>query len=182
MQFYSNKRFYLMTSEMSLVTDQSINIFLFQCPLTFSETLSLPDNASSRFSATVPMCWSDEACSNLCKTAISSDPTINWKQTFYYHEDGLVLFMVFNATFNNIPVISWQSVLLVEEYTSPWTGFKLTTLVVVGTDCTGSCKSNYHMIIMKKYCTILDSFSFFSFFQTKLMHFNSNWHKSNYSF
>jgi hypothetical protein len=23
--------------------------------------------------------------------------------------------MVFNATFNNIPVISWQSVLLVEE-------------------------------------------------------------------
>ena len=98
-----------MTSEMSLVTDQSINIFLFQCPLTFSETLSLPDNASSRFSATVPMCWSDEACSNLCKTAISSDPTINWKQTFYYHEDGLVLFMMFNATFNNIPVISWQS-------------------------------------------------------------------------
>jgi hypothetical protein len=28
---------------------------------------------------------------------------------------GLVWFMVFNATFNNIPVISWQSVLLVEE-------------------------------------------------------------------
>jgi hypothetical protein len=26
----------------------------------------------------------------------------------------------------------------------PWTGFKLTTLVVIGTDCTGSCKSNYH--------------------------------------
>jgi hypothetical protein len=25
-------------------------------------------------------------------------------------------------------------------------GFKLTTLVVVGTDCIGSCKSNYHMI------------------------------------
>ena len=28
---------------------------------------------------------------------------------------GLVRFMVFNATFNNISVISWQSVLLVEE-------------------------------------------------------------------
>jgi hypothetical protein len=27
----------------------------------------------------------------------------------------LVWFMVFNATFNNISVISWQSVLLVEE-------------------------------------------------------------------
>jgi len=25
-------------------------------------------------------------------------------------------------------------------------GFKLTTLVVIGTDCTGSCKSNYHII------------------------------------
>ena len=26
-------------------------------------------------------------------------------------------------------------------------GFELTTLVVIGTDCTGSCKSNYHMIM-----------------------------------
>ena len=25
-------------------------------------------------------------------------------------------------------------------------GFELTTIVVIGTDCTGSCKSNYHMI------------------------------------
>ena len=25
-------------------------------------------------------------------------------------------------------------------------GFELTTLVVIGTDCTGSCISNYHMI------------------------------------
>jgi hypothetical protein len=25
-------------------------------------------------------------------------------------------------------------------------GFELTTLVVIGTDCTGSCKSNYHKI------------------------------------
>jgi hypothetical protein len=27
------------------------------------------------------------------------------------------------------------------------TGFQLTTLVVIGTDCIGSCKSNYHMIM-----------------------------------
>jgi hypothetical protein len=26
--------------------------------------------------------------------------------------------------------------------------FELTTLVVIGTDCTGSCKSNYHTITM----------------------------------
>jgi hypothetical protein len=77
----------------------------------------------------------------------------------------------FNTTFNNISVISWQSVLLVEEtwvhekktdlsqvtdtlyhimlywgYLA-WAGFKLTTLVVIGTDCIGSCKSNYHTIM-----------------------------------
>ena len=29
------------------------------------------------------------------------------------------------------------------------TGLELTTLVVIGTDCTGSCKSNYHSITTK---------------------------------
>ena len=32
------------------------------------------------------------------------------------------------------------------EYTFLWTGFELTTLVTIGTDYTGSCKSNYHTI------------------------------------
>jgi hypothetical protein len=41
---------------------------------------------------------------------------------------GLVWFMVFNATFNNISVISWRSVLLMEET-------ELTTLMVIGKDC-----------------------------------------------
>ena len=76
--------------------------------------------------------------------------------------------MVFNATINNISVISWGSVLLVEEtgvprenhrpveitdkhyhimlYTSLWWWFELTASVVKGTDCIGSCKSNYHTI------------------------------------
>ena len=31
-------------------------------------------------------------------------------------------------------------------YTSPWSRFELTTSVVIGTDCIGSYKSNYHMI------------------------------------
>jgi hypothetical protein len=77
--------------------------------------------------------------------------------------------MVLNTTFNNISVISWRSVLLVEETVYPEKttdlsqvtdilshnvvsstprheqDFELTTLVVMGTDCTGSCKSNYHM-------------------------------------
>ena len=33
------------------------------------------------------------------------------------------------------------------EYTSPWTEFELTTLVVIGTDCIDCGESNYHMIM-----------------------------------
>jgi hypothetical protein len=82
-------------------------------------------------------------------------------------ESGMGWFMVFNATFNNISDISWGSVLLVKETGIPgenhqpveshWQTLshnvvsstpchELITLVVIGTDCTGSCKSNYHMI------------------------------------
>jgi hypothetical protein len=76
--------------------------------------------------------------------------------------------VVFNATFNNISVTSWRSVSLVEEIGVPsettnlphvtyklynimfyrvhlaWAGFELTKLVLVGTDCIGSCNSHYH--------------------------------------
>jgi hypothetical protein len=31
-------------------------------------------------------------------------------------------------------------------YTSPWSRFELTISVVIGTDCIGNCKSNYHTI------------------------------------
>ena len=44
------------------------------------------------------------------------------------------------------------------EYTSPWTGFELTTLVVIGTNCISSYKSNYHMITTTTSPTLLNDF------------------------
>jgi hypothetical protein len=71
-----------------------------------------------------------------------------------------VCLMVFNATFNNISALSWRSVLLVEETAGPGENHRPAashyilyhnnvvhlTLMVIGTDCIGSCKSNYHTI------------------------------------
>ena len=62
--------------------------------------------------------------------------------------------MVFNDTFNNIPVIvSRRSVLSVEEtgekhlsVAETLSHYVVSSTVVMGTDCTGSCKSNYHTI------------------------------------
>jgi len=82
----------------------------------------------------------------------------------------IVRVMVFYATFNNISVLSWRSVLLVEETGVPGenhrpaqvtdtfyqimlyrmhidlAGFELTMLVVIGTDCIDNYKFNYHTI------------------------------------
>ena len=88
----------------------------------------------------------------------------------FVHVCLFIYLMVFHATFNNISVILWQLVSLVEEtgvpgenhrsFTSHWqlyhimfieynslrAGGKLTTLMVIGTDCIGSYKSYYHVI------------------------------------
>jgi hypothetical protein len=69
--------------------------------------------------------------------------------------------MVFNVTFNNISAISWRSVLLVEETGGPGENHRPVAshwqtlshnvvhlaLIEIGTDCIGSCKSNYHAIM-----------------------------------
>ena len=85
---------------------------------------------------------------------------------FFWGEEGI---MVLNATFKNISVISWRSVLLVEEirlrqkttdlpqvtdklchimlYRAHlvWAGFELTTLVVIDTNCIGTCSYNFNI-------------------------------------
>ena len=47
---------------------------------------------------------------------------------------------------NHRPVASRWQIYHIMLYTSPWSRFELTTLVVIGTDCICSCKSNYHTI------------------------------------
>ena len=93
-----------------------------------------------------------------------------------------VCLMVFNATFNNISVILWQSVLLVEEtgvsgeyyrpVASHWQPLShnvahLTLIeiqthksVVIGTDWIGSCKSNYHTITATMPPILIKAFNF----------------------
>ena len=92
--------------------------------------------------------------------------------------------MAFNATFNNILVISWRSVLLVEclDKTTDLSqvtdklydiilhrahltcaGFELTTLLVIGSDCIGSFKSSYHMITTTIVPVLFGSLQTFSY-------------------
>jgi hypothetical protein len=89
-----------------------------------------------------------------------------WAQTYV----NKIRIILCNTTSNNVSVISWGSVLLVEETREQgesdrpaashwqtlshndarvhlaWAGFALTTIVVINTDYIGSYKSNYHTI------------------------------------
>ena len=46
----------------------------------------------------------------------------------------------------DLPLVTGKLYHSVVKYASPWMGFILTTSVVIGTNCTGSCKSNYLMV------------------------------------
>jgi hypothetical protein len=59
-----------------------------------------------------------------------------------------------------------------------WAGFQLITLVVIGTDCTGSCKSNYHTIITTMalfYFGIAYCCQLFNLILKVDLHFSINW-------
>ena len=85
------------------------------------------------------------------------------KQKYVY--DRLNGLWCFNAIFNNISLISWQSVLSMKEIGGPRE--KIIDLsqqgsnsqLMIGTDGTGSCKSNYDTITAMmapclRYCKI----------------------------
>ena len=64
---------------------------------------------------------------------------------------------------NNSQTLSHNVVL--STPTAPWTRFVLTILEVIGTNCTGSCKSNYHTIKNCSYHKEINIVEIFAYFQ-----------------
>jgi hypothetical protein len=60
----------------------------------------------------------------------------------------ILLKMVLNTITLTLEMLSRQTNhhIILYWVHSTWVGFELATFVVIGTDCLGSCKSNYHKI------------------------------------
>ena len=117
------------------------------------------------------ICTRNESATFYTTTAAAPHRNISTLHVFHKaHNTTIHVWLevvVFNATFNNISVISWRSVLLMakpecSEKTTvtdnlyhimlyrmclAWAAFELATLVMICTDCIGSCKSNYYTIL-----------------------------------
>ena len=108
---------------------------------------------------------------------------------FSYFKSYEVRIMVVNVTFNNISVIAFVSFIgggnkSTRSATSHWQTLSHNVVsVVIGTDCTGSCKSTYHTITATttpSYINICLTFSNLSkwhvpFFERKLVFFYLVW-------
>ena len=49
----------------------------------------------------------------------------------------------------------WREPLTCHNFLTNFKGLELTTLVMIGTDCTGSCKSNHHTITITMAATFM---------------------------
>jgi len=76
-----------------------------------------PSTPFKREVTIVTLSWQCWSLYELLKKNLSKHQTWSTVKLVYavYFEKKMFRFMVFNATFNNISVISWQSVLLMEE-------------------------------------------------------------------
>jgi hypothetical protein len=94
--------------------------------------------------------------SGVCRLEPSKSPLSYGNQKSSWWARARV--MVFNAIFNNISIIvavsfivgwnriTWRKLyhkMLYRVQTSPWAVFEVTTLLVIATDCTCSCKSSW---------------------------------------
>jgi hypothetical protein len=68
------------------------------------------------------------------------------RKSWPFLTDGCLIEMTTWAGLTVIYILCMIQDFVFVGFTLPWTGFELTTSVVIGTDCTGSCKSNYHTI------------------------------------
>jgi hypothetical protein len=80
------------------------------------------------------------------------DKDCQWLVTGRWFSPGIAVFSTNKTDRHDIAKILLKVALNIPDNRSPcfnWfkTGFELTTLVVIGTDCIGSNKSNYHMIM-----------------------------------